>query len=291
MFIFKYLQLVIVLGCAIFPFMAKGEQTPRWVSKGVEELEKKRTNNTYNFITVKTTDNNRINYEIEPHRALVHHIDSVYNEGKGSVFLDSLSSSSGQPVTYILSFNNNDKPGVVYARLVDSFSRFEEYADGYYEYNTWQLYAISEPDVTPRFDNFTLSTNYGGAPVGMSLIPGLGQIYKGQKAKGYSIMGAEALLIAGVIYCTPHFNHYINLAHENPELYNEYRSKATTYQQLRLFCAITGVGLYIYNLLDAAFYKGARYVEIKRENSPSMELTFSPLLSPEMAGLGFNLKF
>lgn len=284
-------KLIMALLC-IFCFISSGaEPTPRWVKKGVKELDKERTNDSYYFKVFHIYDADKNRMILNRFQPLISYVDSAYNASKGNVILDSITARAGQPTTYILSFKEAEKKVSVYAQLVDSYSHFEDYADGEYEYNFWQLFAISNPDIIPHFDEFETKRRYNGAPIAMSLIPGLGQIYKGQRAKGYTIMGAEALLIGGLIYSSAEASNYTRLAQKHPETAESYRSKANTQKNIRLFCSIGIGGVYLYNLLDAAFSKGARYVEIKQKNAPALELTFCPFIAPDMAGMGFNIRF
>lgn len=266
------------------------EPSPRWVRKDVKELNDKRSNETYRFHVFHMFDADKMTFEMDRFKPLLEYIHTTFNVEE--VTLDRLPAVGSQLETQMLSFDYEGMPIVMYAQLVDEYVKFEEYADSSFEYNLYQLYAISEPNISPVFDDFTLNRRYKGAAVAMSIIPGLGQIYKGQTSKGYTIMGAEALLIGGMIYTSIEMNNRIKLRDENPEYYASYQSNVDTFKQLRMFCAIAGAGLYVYNLLDAALVKGARYVEIKRKDTPAMELSFAPMVMPTGAtGVGVNLKF
>lgn len=268
----------------------QAESTPRWVKKGVIELEKKRSNDSYTFHIFHQYDADKASFEVNRFNPLLEFVDSVYHVDKTELIVDSLPANGNIPKTYMVSFNQDGQERTVYARLVDQYQKYEDYADGDYEYNLYQLYAISESaHSTPDFDQFSLKRDYGSKPLLMSIIPGLGQIYKGQSAKGYSFMGIEAAMIASIIYATNRVHHWVGFANRYPEFYDNYQSKATTFRQWRMFCFIAGGGLYVYNLFDAALSKGARYVEVKRNNAPNMQFSFTPVLSPEMLGLGINI--
>lgn len=275
------LTFALSIAAALMPVALMAEQTPRWVKKGVEELDKKRTNNTYAFHIVHTFNDKRDYVELAPLQPLKNYIDTAYHATKGSLVVDSIPATSTEPTTYMITFDRDGHAQKVYARLVDEFQNFEDYADGEYEYNFWQLYAISDVNVIPDFDRFTISEKYNKAKW-KAFVPGLAQIAKGQNTKGYVIMGAEAALLATTLYATIEYNHYITHDHE---------SKRATFRQLRWFTGTAAVALYIYNICDAFISPGARYIEIKRPDAPSMQLTFTPLFSPEMAGVGLHLTF
>lgn len=282
--------LLLFVLCTVSTATVNAEPTPRWISKGVNELDKKRTNDTYSFHIFHTWDADRAVIDLNRFKPLVEYVESTYNVARDGVVLDSIAATGNNPVTYTLTFDRDGMPTTVYAQCVDSYEKFDEFADGYFEFDYWQLYAISEPNVTPQFDDFKITRKYNAAPAAMSLIPGVGQIYKGQKTKGYVIMGTEAFLIGGIIYSFVEYNHFKDIANtcplgEKPS----YDSKALTFKQLGIFCASAAGALYVYNLLDAAFCKGARRVEVKRKNAPNMELTFSPYVAPDLSGNGVGV--
>ena len=268
---------------------ANAEPLPRWVKKGVTELDKKRTNRSYGFHIFHEEDQNKTIFELNRFKPLLDYVGKTYGVSQPEVTVDSIPANGSLPATYILNFSKDGSMQTVYARLVDSYSRMSDYADNTSDYNFWQLYAISEPGAIPDFDQFILKRKYGVKPVLMSIIPGLGQIYKGEPAKGYSFLGVEAAMVASIIFATTRANKWNSLANRHPEFYDNYQSKADTFRQWRAFCFVAGGALYIYNLLDAALAKGARYVEVKRPDAPDMRLTFSPVVTPEYLGVGINI--
>ena len=272
-----------------FSLSLHAEPTPRWVKKGVDELNRQRTNASYSFHIFHQEDNNRAFYKFDRLTPLLQYIDTEYNVEASGLTVDSIPANGDLPASYMVTFEKDGQPTTVYARIVDQYQKFEDYADNTSEYDFYQLYAISNPGfTTPDFDNFTLKRKYGIKPVFMSIIPGLGQIYKGEPAKGYTFLGIEAAMVASIVYATTQVNKWNNLAKKNPEFYDNYQSKATTFRQWRTFCLIAGGALYVYNLFDAALAKGARYVDIKKNTSPDMQLTFTPYFIPDPMSSGFD---
>lgn len=285
--------IVLALLCLLVSYAVSAEPTPRWVTKGVDELNKARSNDTYQFRIFHSYDPDEKVVELNRYKPLLDYVCSSYGVPRQDLNMEVLQTDEdGQSPVYVLSFMKNGKTSEVYAKLVDDFLKFDDYADGSFEHNLYQLYAISELNVIPRFDEFKLSEKYNGIPVALSVVPGLGQIYKGRKAKGYAIMGSEALLVTGVVVSAFSINKYERLAGEHPEFAPSYDSKAQSFRNFGTICAISGVGLYVYNLLDATFSKGVRYVKVKPGSASSgVELSFEPMLSYEAAGLGVKLKF
>lgn len=286
----KFFIFIIFIISFFSPVFLNAEPTPRWVKKGVKELDKKRSNDSYSFHIFHQSKENKYNFEIDHFKPLIDYVDSEYHVSNPELIVDSIPSNGTLPTTYMITFEKDGKENTVYARKVDGYQKFEDYPDGSFDYKSYQLYAISNPGVTtPSFDQFVLTRKYGIKPVFMSIIPGLGQIYKGEAAKGYSFLGVEAAMVVSIIYSSDRVHHWIKQAKQNPEFYDSYDSKAKSFRDWRMFCFIAGGGLYIYNLLDAAIAKGARYVEVKRNKAPDMQVSFVPVFSPEMLGLGINI--
>lgn len=287
----NYLFILLIF---IFPFISitfsKAEPTPRWVKKGVKELERKRSNESYSFHIFQQSEENKSAFEFNPFKPLLDYIDATYDVPTSQLSVDSIPGNGTLPTTYFVTFEKDCLEQKIYAKKIDTYQKFENYPDGSFDYDLYQLYAISNPGyASPDFDHFYLKRKYGVKPVLMSLIPGLGQIYKGEQAKGYAFLGVEAAMVASIIYTSDRARHWTNLGKNHPEFYESYHSKAKSFKQWRMFCFIAGGGLYIYNLFDAAFAKGARYVEVKRNNAPNIQFSFDPVFSTEMLGVGINI--
>lgn len=280
---------ILTIISALFTITANSEPTPRWVKKGVAELDKMRTNTSYSFHLFHQEDQNKTRFELNRFEPLLDYVERTYSVSKPEIFIDSIPANGTLPTTYTLNFSKDGSRQTVYARLVDNYSKMTDYADNTSDYNFWQLYAISEAGSVPDFDNFELKRKYGVKPLFMSIIPGLGQIYKGEPAKGYSFLGVEAAMVASIIAATTQVNKWNKLAYERPEFYDNYQSKADSFRQWRAFCYAAGGALYLYNLLDAALAKGARYVEVKRQDASPMRLTLAPVVTSDYIGVGINI--
>ena len=96
----------------------------------------------------------------------------------------------------------------------------------------------------------------GGAFTRSLFVPGLGQIYKGQKTKGYILMGTEALFLLATVSAMGEYND-AKSAYEDAKygddfesLYNDYEGAA---DKANSMAAILGA-LWTYNIVDAAFF-------------------------------------
>ena len=285
----KAAQLLSVMLCLTVPFTASAvEPKPLWVQKGVKSLNGERTNDSYNFQVFDTVGKDWNRLEAERLHPLMEYVGERYNVTADAMQLDSLNRKDGEPVTYRITFASEGEVSEVSARRVDEYSHFEEYPDNNYDFELYQLYAVSERNAVPAFDDFSLTNRYPAKTALMSIIPGLGQIYKGQSGKGYAIMGVEAAFVAGSIYSAAEQARYKRLAKNNPDIKDSYMSTATTFRQLRNVCLIAGGALYIYNIIDAAVAKGARRVVVKRPNNTDAEFAFAPIVT-EYGGVGAGM--
>lgn len=150
------------------------------------------------------------------------------------------------------------------------------------------LYMVAVQD-DPVFDRTYLTTNYGATPIAMSIIPGLGQWYKGSKVKGICMFAAEAAAVAGIIIC----NNQANTAEKNiklePKYAKHYEDKKSNWETGRNICIGAAAAIWIYNMIDAAVAKGARRVEVKPAGRSYVSLT--PALNTDYAGFSLSYNF
>lgn len=288
-------NLFICLIVFIFPAiaLAKAPPKPLWAIKGVKHLNDHRISKDYEFVAFHHEINDQ-NVVIDDNLFLLRKdMAQHFNVSPEVISIDSIVDNSLSGTTYSVTFPSNDKDEItqVYVQPVDSYQRFNNNIDGSFDYKLDELYAVSEKDITPHFDDFKLTRRYGVKPVFMSLIPGLGQIYKGQAAKGYSILGAEVVLCAAIIFGELNRSYYLKQARKNPENYGSWKSKANFFRTVRNIGIVLASATYLYNLMDAAFAKGAPHILISRQNSYPADIVFTPVATPDRLGLGFSLTF
>jgi len=279
----RILVLIFLLG---FSAAALAEK-PVWVSNGTESLEKARTNNSYTFRKFESFNSDIDQLRRDRFNPLVGYLARAY--GLDSVSATVTRISAGTPVPsvpddaegemrvqaeYKVTFSA-PRQATFYAKLADEYISLDENADMSYDYTLNQLYALSVDDSgsMPVFDDFELTRKYNGKALALSIVPGLGQMYKGQKVKGWVILGGEAGLVAMAVY----FNHRArNYAHDfdkaDAAIAPSYRSKKKSWQNIRNVAIAGACGLYVYNLLDAAISKGARRVTVSKSSGSQLAL-------------------
>ena len=288
-------RLIISLIISSLPLIASAQIPPKplWAIKGVKHLNDNRIHKDYEFVAFhhELTDQNIIP---DDNLAILRlNMAEYFNVNPDQISIDSIADPNLSRATYSVSFPAYGKDEItkVFVQPVDSYSRYNDNIDGSYDYILDQLYAISDKDSTPNFDNFELTRKYNGLPVSMSLIPGLGQIYKGQAVKGYSILGTEVFFCAAIAFGEINRAYYMKEARKNPEVYDSWKSKANGYRTVRNIGIIFASATYIYNIFDAAFAKGAPHVVISRKNHYPADMVFTPVASPDRLGIGVSLTF
>lgn len=175
----------------------------------------------------------------------------------------------------------------VTCRVIDEYW---ERKDG--RYVVTRLYAVNDPAKKGKGmnnDSFRKTTSYGAAPVFYSLIPGVGQLYKGSTTKGSIVLGSAVVVGAGIITAESMRASYIKKMKEYPKFHDFYNNKATTWKNVRNVAIGVGAGLYIYNLIDAAVAPGRRRVIVSK--GKNYNYSFIPTWDGQNTALAFMLEF
>lgn len=265
---------------------ASAESKPEWLRKGEASMNSKRSNSSYYFKIVTSVGRNLSDLRESQIKRLGEHIGQTNNIA-GTATIDRTNEQKNMyeaksSSTFKLTFRNDFSADVFYSKVVDEYWFMDD--NGMYSYST--LYAVSEKDITPTFDQFSTTTSYGATAPLMSIVPGIGQFYKGQKLKGSCILGSEVLCVAGIILCENQRAVYANKVKEQPKFAKEYNTKANNWETGRNICIGVAAGIYVYNLIDAAVARGPRRVKVTKDSS----LRISPVAYLE-GGAGLNLTY
>lgn len=172
------------------------------------------------------------------------------------------------------------------ASLVDHWVE-ERDAHGVRMRSLYQVAVSNHPD----FDNTRLSNKYGAAPIFMSIIPGLGQVYKGSTVKGVLMFVGTALCAGGILLCENQRADYHNKIKEQPKFAQEYNTKASNWETGRNICIGATAAVWLYNIIDAAAAKGARRIIVERKNNTAATLQLQPSIDLKSVGLALTCKF
>ena len=259
---------------------------PQWAAKGESYLNNQRSNTSYYFKVVYNSGPNLTDIRNRRVEALSsemitknNDIEKLENHEAENV----QNGSAFSKVTYRNNANNRQEIKQFHHKVVDEYYEWS--------YGAWQLYtlfAVSEDEI-PVFDNFSSTTSYGAAPVLMSIIPGVGQMYKGSTLKGICMLGGVAACGLGALFCENERSDYKNKMKEQPQFAQTYNTKANNYETARNICIGASAAIWLYNIIDAAVAKGAKRIVI----SPNYGsyLSIHPVATPNSAGVSLTYNF
>lgn len=171
-------------------------------------------------------------------------------------------------------------------RVVDEY--WERKHGTYFVTELFTVNDSSRPGQGSYSDNIKLSTSYGAAPVFYSLIPGVGQFYKGSNMKGGLILGGTAVGAAAIIMTENQRAIYAKKMKEHPEHIDFYRNKKANWELGRNIAIGATAALYVYNLIDAAVAPGRRRVNVNKRN---YSYSLVPIVYEDGVGMSFALNF
>lgn len=181
--------------------------------------------------------------------------------------------------------SDGDEVNLNYMKLdeywVESFRGGVRYLEFY------TLYAVARPGMVPQFDDVYFTDKYGISAMARSLIPGWGQLYKGQKVKGACFMGGEIVLIGGIIVSENLRSSYVKKMREQPKFFQTYNTKADNWENIRNVCIGAAAALYVYNLIDAIVSPGAKRTIVKKQEFPLIQ----PVACRDFNGVSFSWNF
>jgi len=155
----------------------------------------------------------------------------------------------------------------------------------YYQY--WVLMRTLKPNYTGPAK---IREGYGMAPVWRSaILPGWGQLYKKEKAKGIIVLSATAVAVAGIIISQTMYQSNIYNAEGTHDinLINAYLTDANTWQSTRNIFSVAAGAIYIYNLVDAMTAKGAKRYAWQAPRP----VEFSPVMDDRSVGVSVCINF
>lgn len=171
-------------------------------------------------------------------------------------------------------------------RVVDEY--WERKHGTYFVTELFTVNDSSRPGQGSYSDNIKLTTSYGAAPVFYSLIPGVGQFYKGSNMKGGLILGGTAVGAAAIIMTENQRAIYAKKMKEHPEHIDFYRNKKANWELGRNIAIGATAALYVYNLIDAAVAPGRRRVNVNKQN---YSYSLVPIVYEDGVGMSFALNF
>lgn len=280
-------MLAVILSCLMSSPSAMAVIKPQWVRQGEDVMNRKRIGENYTFKVFHSWDADLTFLQEQRFDPLKTYVRELYGADPMTMTLDSLENVDTGAITYRIMFKDAEGDGVVYAQKVDEFCYFDDFETNEFGFEYYQLYAVSDKNIMPVFDKYVKIENDNATATALSIIPGVGQLYKGDKLKGYGIIASELALATGSV-----FSHYRYLkCRDNADngVYraDSWRSKATGWKIARNIGIGSFACVWVYNILDAAVLPGGSRVVVK--NPDGKQLTIEP--SSSSAGLALTYRF
>ena len=294
---------------------ATAQDKPRWAIKGTDDINRQRSNDTYRVVKFERFGPSLSIVREQSDKCLAEYFAKQFGlnaDDATTVMKDelkhyfeykgTLANQEEGDLTVLadfeVTFPDGDTAKTFNARLIDEYVSFDENVDGTFDYTLYQLYAVATREgVVPRYDDVSYNRDYRGRAFIRSIIPGMGQLYKGQKTKAYCIWGGEIAFAALAIYADHRKRQYWDdYQNASPEIAPSYRSKSKSWRTVRDLSAAAAVGIYAYNLIDAALSKGPRKVTLSPAKPDKATLSFGPTVVYDPSSicapaLGFTLTF
>ena len=271
--------------CCINTAMNAGK--PKWVNNTPKEQ-----NDTYRFIVVeshghsiaeaRTEAKQRLAENEQLRRAVtvssnfgnLQQVDQLIVNGK-------MTETINNSITIETKISGQD-----YRLQACPVDEYMEQTDG--KVKLYTLYMVGVADQV-RFDQVYKTTSYGATPALMSIVPGLGQFYKGSTVKGICMLGGVAAFGIGALFCENERADYKNKMKEQPKFAKDYNTKANNYETARNICLGTAAAVWVYNIIDAAAAKGARRIIVKP--ATGSYLSVHPVATPTAVGFSLSYNF
>lgn len=236
---------------------------PKWKSQGLMDL-------TYSYVEVVSADASTVSdARDKAAQAIVQRRNLAVGAEMKVKVVDGKITSSG------------DQKMIVTARILDEYA--EEVG-----YNNWRVYLLVQTLKHPQysFENITVTDQYPFSA--RAFVPGMQQLYKGQKAKGIMFIAAEVACVGGIVVSEGLRTSNINLINSthNAQQRAQYTDKANMWQNVRNGFIAATAAVYVWNVVDALAAKGPRYVK-----QGSAQFALAPYTNGETVGFAMNVKF
>ena len=170
----------------------------------------------------------------------------------------------------------------IYAKKIDEYITNKDGFDvGYFLFQIKNRPDLEYEKILPN------TTKYGFS--GRVFVPGMAQIYKGQKGKGVGFIIGEVVMVGGIVTfegLRVSYQSKIKATTHNPKARQNYINDASTMKNLRNGFIAGAAALYIWNIIDGCVAKGKPHISVKYA-----DLQIAPYISPDVNGLTLNINF
>lgn len=269
------------------------QHDPIWLGHSEKKLNSGVGNDTYSIHVLKGHSPSEKMIGVQRDHALQNYMCENFGAIDTSVRVDSVSGGD-QPVYWVYFNTDDSENNFVAVKLIDQYTKFTDFELNVYLYEFYYLMAMSAVNTYPQFDEFINYTPSNGKALALSVIPGLGQLYKGQTTKGYVILGSEIFFAGAAVYFETQRVHCHNMIGKTNDIsdswnWGSWRSKANGWRNFRNGALGLFAGVYIYNLIDAATSKGCSNFKIKKVMHD--HVVMAPFVAPDFTGFTMQVTF
>lgn len=170
-----------------------------------------------------------------------------------------MSYKSTQQDDFTLEVIENGRKIDITCRTIDEY--WEE-KSGIYHVTT--LYTVTKSAYGSSYNDKISTTNQYSPIVGlMSIVPGAGQMYKGDFGKGVTFLTAGVAGAASIVLCECTRYGYAAKVQQQPQYALEYNTRASNWATGRNVCIGITAGIWLWNIIDALVAKGSRRVIVE----------------------------
>ena len=260
----KHIRSIILAVALILCATASAQSVePKWKSQGLMDL-------TYSYVEVVSADASSVSdARDKAAQAIVQRRNLAVGAEMKVKVVDGKITSTG------------DQKMIVTARILDEYA--EEVG-----YNNWRVYLLVQTLKHPQysFESITVTDQYPFSA--RASVPGMQQLYKGQKTKGIMFIAGEVVCVGGIVVSEGLRTSNINLINSthNAQQRAQYTDKANMWQNVRNGFIAATAAVYVWNVIDALAAKGTRYVK-----QGSAQFALAPYANGETVGFAMNIKF
>ncbi len=268
-------------------FSASAEKAPDWTRKSVQALNALRSNTSYEFMVFRTEDPSQTRLHETWSVPLVNYLAEKYDADPNLMVVERISDSSDNQPLYRVLMGGPGAGDAVLVRRIDAYDNvdYNTVWDAYFE--CYQLFAIGEKNSDVVFDDFSLEGSSKAGAAVMSIIPGVGQLYKGETGKGLALLGTGVALAGSGIASHIVAKNWERMMVEQPEFKDSWSQKAYGMRRQRNTLLVVLGCVSAYSIFDAIVSDGVPKLKV-RESDGS---TLSVAPSAESAGLALVLSF
>ena len=272
---------------ALASFDAFAEKAPDWTRKSAGELNALRTNISYEFMVFRTEDPSETRLQATWSVPLVNYLAEKYDADPNLMKVECLSANDDSQPLYRVLLAGPDATDAVLVRRIDTWSDvdYNTVQDAYFEF--FQLFAIGEKNCDVMFDEFNMERSNKTAAAFMSIVPGVGQLYKGENVKGFAMLGTGVALAGTAVASHIQAVNWKNKMDDEPEFKDSWSQKAYGMRRQRNVLLVALGCLSAYSVFDAVVGEGVSRLTV-RESDGSV-ISVAP--SSESAGLALVVSF